>query len=81
MRACSYQTRPPAIRVVLRERCPRNSGSSERTPRKTPPGSHLRAAVWQRTQDQNQIKVTLRPTISRSVHHGIEPHLGLMTRY
>jgi hypothetical protein len=26
-------------------------------------------------------KVTLRPTISRSVHHGVELHLGLMTRY
>jgi hypothetical protein len=28
-----------------------------------------------------KVKVTLRPTISRSVHHGVEPHLGLMTRY
>jgi hypothetical protein len=27
------------------------------------------------------VKVTLRPTISRPVHHGVEPHLGLMTRY
>jgi hypothetical protein len=28
-----------------------------------------------------KVKVTLRPTINRSVHHGVEPHLGLMTRY
>jgi hypothetical protein len=28
-----------------------------------------------------KVKVTLRPTIGRSVHHGVEPHLGLMTRY
>jgi hypothetical protein len=28
-----------------------------------------------------KVRVTLRPTISRSVHHGVEPHLGLMTRY
>jgi hypothetical protein len=28
-----------------------------------------------------ELKVTLRPTVSRSVHHGVEPHLGLMTRY
>jgi hypothetical protein len=28
-----------------------------------------------------KVKVTIRPTISRSVHHGVEPHLGLMTRY
>jgi hypothetical protein len=32
-------------------------------------------------QARNKVKVTLRPTISRSVHHGVEPHLGLMTRY
>jgi hypothetical protein len=29
----------------------------------------------------SSVKVTLRPTISRSLHHGVEPHLGLMTRY
>jgi hypothetical protein len=28
-----------------------------------------------------QVKVNLRPTISRSIHHGVEPHLGLMARY
>jgi hypothetical protein len=31
--------------------------------------------------EELKVKVTLRPTISRSVHHGVEPHLGLMTRY
>jgi hypothetical protein len=30
--------------------------------------------------DSSQVKVTLRPTISRSVRLGFEPHLGLMTR-
>jgi hypothetical protein len=33
------------------------------------------------TPERRKVKVTLRPTISRSVHHGVEPHLGLMTRY
>jgi hypothetical protein len=28
-----------------------------------------------------KIKVTLRPTTSRSVRLGFQPHLGLMTRY
>jgi hypothetical protein len=29
----------------------------------------------------SQVKVTLRLTISQSLSHGVEPHLGLMTRY
>jgi hypothetical protein len=28
-----------------------------------------------------KVKVTSRLTVSQSVNHGIEPHLGLMTRY
>jgi hypothetical protein len=28
-----------------------------------------------------KVKVTLRPTVSQSVSLGVEPHLGLMTRY
>jgi hypothetical protein len=55
MRACSYQPHPPAIRVVLRERPFRGSGSSDRTPRKTPPDCYLRAAAWQRTQEKNEL--------------------------
>jgi hypothetical protein len=53
MGACSYQPYPPRIRVVLRERSSRGNGSSERTPRKTPPDCYLRAAAWQRTQEKN----------------------------
>jgi hypothetical protein len=30
---------------------------------------------------QSQVKVTLRLTVSQSVSLGVEPHLGLMTRY
>jgi hypothetical protein len=30
---------------------------------------------------KQKVKVTLRPTTSRSVRLGFEPHLGLMTRY
>jgi hypothetical protein len=30
---------------------------------------------------QGQVKVTLRPTISRSVSPGFEPHVGLVTGY
>jgi hypothetical protein len=30
---------------------------------------------------KEEVKVTLRPTISRSVHHGVEAHLGLMIGY
>jgi hypothetical protein len=55
MRACSYQPHPPEIRVVLRERSSRDNGSSERTPRKTPPDCYLRAAAWQRTQQKNAL--------------------------
>jgi hypothetical protein len=32
-------------------------------------------------QKDVKVRVTLWPTVSRSVHHGVEPHLGLMTRY
>jgi hypothetical protein len=28
-----------------------------------------------------KVKVTLRPTVGQSVNLGVEPHLGLMTRY
>jgi hypothetical protein len=43
-------------------------------------GTYIRIKVvldvfWLKTD------VTLRPTISRPVHHGVEPRLGLMTRY
>jgi hypothetical protein len=30
---------------------------------------------------QSQVKITLRLTISQSVSLGVEPHLGVMTRY
>jgi hypothetical protein len=33
------------------------------------------------TYEYNSARVTLRPMVSRSVRFGVEPHLGLMTRY
>jgi hypothetical protein len=48
MRGCSYQPRPPAIRVVLRERSSLGNGSPERTPRKTPADCYLLAAAVER---------------------------------
>jgi hypothetical protein len=33
------------------------------------------------TQVKVKVKVTLRLTVSQSVSGGVEPHLGLMTRY
>jgi hypothetical protein len=32
-------------------------------------------------QQQVKVKVTLQLTVSQSVSPGVEPHLGLMTRY
>jgi hypothetical protein len=37
MRACSQQLNPFINRVVLIERCPRDNGPPELTPRKRPP--------------------------------------------
>jgi hypothetical protein len=37
---------------------------------------HLRTG-----QSQFKVKVTLRLTVSQSVSLGVEPHMGLMTRY
>jgi hypothetical protein len=40
-------------------------------------------AGWRLETDSSQVKVkvTLRLTVSHSVSLGVEPHLGLMTRY
>jgi hypothetical protein len=55
MRACSHQPHHSAVRVVLRDLSSRGNGSSERTPRKTPPDCYLPAAAWQRTQEKNAL--------------------------
>jgi hypothetical protein len=55
---------------------------SNRTKEKTPPAScRCQATAPEQTQSQSQVKVTLRPTISRSVSPGFEPHVGLVTGY
>jgi hypothetical protein len=41
----------------------------------------LRLTVSQSVQVQVQVQVTLRLTVSQSVSLGVEPRLGLMTRY
>jgi hypothetical protein len=57
MRACYYQPHSPAIRVVLREISARGNGSSERTPRKTPPEYYLRAPAWQWTRGKKALSL------------------------
>jgi hypothetical protein len=46
-------------------------------------GSCQRSLSWFRVpwDSQVKVKVTLRLTVSQSVSLGVEPHLGLMTRY
>jgi hypothetical protein len=41
----------------------------------------LRVRLLPRTVSVSQVKLTLRLTVSQSVNLGVEPHLGLMTRY
>jgi hypothetical protein len=51
-----------------------------------PNSSSLTGSPWPSTNselqtDLSQVKVTLRPTISRSVHLGVEPHRCVASRY
>jgi hypothetical protein len=43
--------------------------------------SWRQAPWWSPPNDKVRVKITLRLTVSQSARLGVEPHLGLMTRY